>query len=138
MKVNRTSVGVAAISLVLTGLGLVVSAPTASAADGCPAPAAAPAPYTASTTYLFGRTIELRFSYGPHCGWGRISRAASSDEIWVNRNSVDLSRSGGKAYVAYGSTSAYTPQAFYDLSPRWMTACGKASNRPEIACTSRY
>lgn len=134
MKKSATiaSIGMAASMLVaLTG-------GTSHAHDGCSSPGGSA--ITARSAMVHGRNVELRYRSSDRCAWGRIRSAQSGDTVWVNKytpNEINLSHMGGHATVRYGSTSAWTPHAFSDADIQ-MTACGKAANRSEIACTDPF
>lgn len=144
----RTKTTLAGGALVLASVaGTAVIAAPASAADAAPAAVAChdgvdPSLFsgtaqTPSATVLFGRTIQLRYNTN-HCVWGRILTGSVGDQIWVDR-SLD----GGNTWQSKrasatitSGTSAYT-FALNDLGVL-SRACGKAGNRPDIACTSWY
>ncbi len=90
---------------------------------------------TERSATLFGRTFELRFHSGANCAWGKISNGSRGDSVWV-----DWSIDGGDTWkqlsvtrIPYGGRQVYT--VAHNHSGYTMRACGKAGNRPDIACT---
>ncbi|MDA3646793.1 glycoside hydrolase family 76 protein [Saccharopolyspora indica] len=96
---------------------------------------------TPVSTTLHGRTIALHVDDGNAMGWATIDGAGAGDEIWLDR-----SFDGGKTWSKLGLTEA--PEGY----PGWrsqmynvddwnnrgigaLRACGRAADRPEIACT---
>ena len=127
--------------------------PSAVEAEGCPSPASVSSrAKSGGAETLYNRLIELRYDPNTRCAWGRIQNGSAGDSVWVDRssdkrNATDLSKYGGRATIAAGSTSAFTPQAFSDKGVYmracgnkgvYMRACGKASNRSTIVCTPWY
>lgn len=93
---------------------------------------------------VHGRTIRLHVSDPDVMGWGAIDGGQPGDEVWLDR-SFDGGRtwaSGsrlGLTTIPAGSTGWRTQM--YNVDD-WSTAgvgalraCGKAGDRPEIACT---
>jgi hypothetical protein len=145
MHTKRTLVGGALVLASLAGTAAIAT--PASAAEALPAAVAChdgvdPSLFsgTAQTpraTILFGRTIQLRYNTN-HCVWGRILNGSVGDQVWVDR-SLDLGstwQSKRASATITSGTSAYT-FALNDLGVV-SRACGKAGNRPDIACTDWY
>jgi hypothetical protein len=127
----RTAVlGVVATGLVAAGM-VAISPAAANAADGCTYSGA----HTVKTTSVWSRSIELRATGDNICAWGRISNGDPGDLVWVDR-----STDGGAHWeqlsiqsIPSGSRSTFTDA--YNDNRKLMRACGKAGNRPEVACT---
>ncbi len=83
---------------------------------------------------LFGRTIALRYNTN-RCAWGLITNGSPGDEVWVDR-----SYDGGHTWVGkLGDTFIHSGRdnhtVAYNDANVVMRACGKAGDRPNIACT---
>lgn len=94
--------------------------------------------WTAKSTTLFGRTIELRYNSTTACAWGRIVGGTIGDEIWVDR-----SGDGGDNWdpmLGYTSVTsggdAHTTQ--WNDNGLVMRACGTNGRGGSIACTDWF
>ncbi|MDA3626408.1 glycosyl hydrolase [Saccharopolyspora sp. WRP15-2] len=97
---------------------------------------------TPVSTTLHGRTIGLHVDDGNAMGWATIDDASAGDEIWLDR-----SFDGGKTWDGrLGVTEApegnpgwrsqmYNVDDWANRGIGALRACGKAADRPEIACT---
>ncbi len=95
---------------------------------------------------LYGRVISLRYNSN-RCAWGKIDNGSQRDEVWVDRSFdngatwLQGSRLGDT--IIHSNLDNHTV-AYRDWDPAHptenvvMRACGKAGNRPEIACTGWY
>jgi predicted alpha-1,6-mannanase (GH76 family) len=148
------------ISLALTAVLLAPTAPHPSADPGRPTttanrvvcnrycdardPALATADRAPVRTALFGRGIVLHLNDTDAMGWASIETGNAGDEVWLDR-SFDGGRSWadgtrlGVATTAAGQRASRTAQYNND---DWnargvgaLRACGRAGDRPEIACT---
>lgn len=93
---------------------------------------------TAGTAKVWWRKIELRYHSATRCAWGRISNGSRGDAVWV-----DWSANGGQTWKQLGVTKIprggrEVHTVAYNDAGYVMRACGKAGNRPEIACTRWY
>jgi hypothetical protein len=75
--------------------------------------------WTAKSTTVWGRTVELRYNSTTACAWGRIIGGTIGDEIWVDR-----------------SGDAYTTQ--WNDNGLVMRACGPNGKGGTIACTDWF
>ncbi|MBZ3906064.1 NlpC/P60 family protein [Streptomyces griseiscabiei] len=94
--------------------------------------------WTAKSTIVWGRTVELRYNSTTACAWGRIIGGTIGDEIWVDR-----SADGGKTWdpmLGYAKitsgTDAYTSQ--WNDNGLVMRACGTNGKGGTIACTDWF
>lgn len=94
--------------------------------------------WTAKSTTLFGRTIELRYNSTTACAWGRIIGGTIGDEIWVDR-----SGDGGDNWdpmLGYTTVTsggdAHTTQ--WNDNGLVMRACGTNGRGGSIACTNWF
>lgn len=107
-------------------------------------PALAPAARAPVSASLYGRTFRVQVNDTDAMAWATIDGGQSADEVWLDR-SFDGGRSWaadsrlGATSIPAGATSARTTQFNVD---DWagqgvgaLRACGKAGDRPEIACT---
>ncbi|MFD1146640.1 glycoside hydrolase family 76 protein [Saccharothrix hoggarensis] len=108
-------------------------------------PALAPRDREAVSATLFGRRFALHFNDADAMGWASVGTGSPGDEVWLDR-SFDGGRtwsSGsrlGVTAIPAGATGWRT-QMFNvdDWANRGvgaLRACGKASDRPDIACTA--
>lgn len=88
--------------------------------------------------YVWNRKIELRYHRSTRCAWGRISNGNWGDQIWVDwvPRLGEAWRQLGVTSIPIGGTQVYTTA--YNDRDHAMRACGKAGDRPEIACTGWY
>jgi hypothetical protein len=86
----------------------------------------------AGPAYVWNRKIELRYDRISRCVWGLISQGNNGDEIWVERSSSPNQQLGRRS-IQNGNGSTYT--GLYNDAQVVSRACGKAGNRPEVACT---
>ncbi|KRV49081.1 glycosyl hydrolase [Wenjunlia vitaminophila] len=97
-----------------------------------------------TTATVNGRVLRLHISDGDAMGYASIDNGAGGDEVWLDR-----SFDGGKTWTGGSKLGdTYTPSGrtgwrtmMYNVDD-WNTAgvgalraCGKAGDRPEIACT---
>ncbi|MER6185233.1 NlpC/P60 family protein [Streptomyces sp. NPDC001652] len=94
--------------------------------------------WTAKSTTVFGRTVELRYNGTTECAWGRITGGTVGDEIWVDR-----SADGGNTWqpmlgytVVTSGNDAYTTQ--WNDSGLLMRACGTNGRGGSIECTGWF
>jgi predicted alpha-1,6-mannanase (GH76 family) len=107
-------------------------------------PALSPGDRSPVTATVFGRTIRLHFDDADAMGWASIENGNPGDEIWLDR-----SFDGGRTWASgsrLGNTAIPTGQRgwrtlMYNVDD-WnnhgvgaLRACGKAGDRPDIACT---
>lgn len=96
---------------------------------------------------LFGREITLKISDADNMAYGEIANGDPGDEVWLDRSfdggvSQDGSRLGNIAIPSElrgCRTNLYNidnPGHFQNLGIGAMRSCGKANDRPDIACTS--
>jgi predicted alpha-1,6-mannanase (GH76 family) len=107
-------------------------------------PAQSPGDRVPVTASIYSRTLALHFDDTDAMGWASIDNGSPGDEVWIDR-SFDGGRSWGSG-SRLGSTAVPTGQRgwrtqMYNVD-EWGTngvgalrACGKAGDRPEIACT---
>jgi predicted alpha-1,6-mannanase (GH76 family) len=108
-------------------------------------PALAPRSREAVSVTLFGRRISLHFNDSDAMGWAVIGSGSPGDELWLDR-----SFDGGSSWAAdsrLGDTripaGASGWRTFMFNVDDWnnrgvgaLRACGKAADRPDIACTA--
>lgn len=94
--------------------------------------------WTAKSTTVWGRTVELRYNGTTACAWGRIIGGTVGDEIWVDRSS-----DGGETWepmlgytTVTSGADAYTTQ--WNDNGLVMRACGTNGKGGTIACTGWY
>ncbi|MGW7751089.1 glycoside hydrolase family 76 protein [Streptomyces violaceusniger] len=107
-------------------------------------PALAPQSRNPVTATLFSRSIALHFDDADAMGWASIDNGSPGDEVWLDR-----SFDGGRSWSSgsrLGSTAIPSGQRgwrtlMYNVDD-WgahgvgaLRACGKAGDRPDIACT---
>ncbi|MEU3096264.1 glycoside hydrolase family 76 protein [Streptomyces sp. NPDC006967] len=108
------------------------------------APALSPGDRTPVTASVHSRSVVLHFDDADAMGWASIANGGSGDEVWLDR-SFDGGRtwhSGsrrGNTVVPAGQRGGRTTMFNVD---DWgahgvgaLRACGRAGDRPEIACT---
>ena len=108
-------------------------------------PGLAPADRVPVTASLYGRTFQLHVNDTDAMAWGSVGNGQAGDEVWLDRSFdggrswADNSRLGATSVPA-GSTGWRTGQFNVD---DWgangvgaLRVCGKAGDRPEIACTA--
>ncbi|MEV2232787.1 NlpC/P60 family protein [Streptomyces phaeochromogenes] len=94
--------------------------------------------WTAKSTTVFGRTVELRYNGTTECAWGRITGGAPGDEIWVDRSAdggATWSPMLGFTTITSGN-DAYTTQ--WNDAGLVMRACGTNGPGGAIACTGWF
>ncbi|RSM51976.1 glycosyl hydrolase [Amycolatopsis sp. WAC 01376] len=99
------------------------------------------------TATVWGRGITLHLSDGDDMGWASVGNGDPGDEVWLDR-SFDGGRTWagdsriGDTKIPAGQRGWRTLMFNVDdpATHRFgaLRACGKASNRPEIACTSWF
>ncbi|WP_297538863.1 glycoside hydrolase family 76 protein [Amycolatopsis sp.] len=108
-------------------------------------PAKAAGDRSAGTTSIWSRSLVLHLSDGDNMGWASIDNGSPGDEAWLDR-----SFDGGKTWAAdsrIGNTvvpagsrgwRTLMYNVDYPTNQRLgaLRACGKAGDRPEIACTA--
>ncbi|MEV6134175.1 glycoside hydrolase family 76 protein [Streptomyces violaceusniger] len=107
-------------------------------------PALAPQSRNPVTATLFSRSIALHFDDADAMGWASIDNGGPGDEVWLDR-----SFDGGRSWSSgsrLGNTAIPSGQRgwrtlMYNVDD-WgahgvgaLRACGKAGDRPDIACT---
>ncbi|MGA6158985.1 glycoside hydrolase family 76 protein [Stenotrophomonas sp. NPDC087984] len=107
-------------------------------------PALAPQSRNPVTATLFSRSIALHFDDADAMGWASIDNGSPGDEVWLDR-----SFDGGRSWSSgsrLGNTAIPSGQRgwrtlMYNVDD-WgahgvgaLRACGKAGDRPDIACT---
>ncbi|GAA3017547.1 DUF2690 domain-containing protein [Streptomyces fulvorobeus] len=129
MSTRNTFVGTFAAAALTSAMLTVVTPTTAQAAEGC----TYDNPRTVASTSIRSRGIELR--YNGTCAWGRITNGSVGDLVWVDR-SFDGGRNWTQLHVARINTGGSQKTEAYNNKRNLMRACGKASNYPEVACTT--
>lgn len=108
-------------------------------------PALSPGDRTPVTTTLFSRAITLHLDDADAMGWASIDNGSPGDEVWLDR-----SFDGGQTWSSgskLGDTTIptgdsgwrtlmYNNDDWGNLGVGALRACGKASDRSDIACTS--
>ncbi len=107
-------------------------------------PALAPGDRTPVTAAVHGRSLTLHFDDADAMGWASLSDGGPGDEVWLDR-----SFDGGRTWSSgsrLGNTTVPPGRRgwrtlMYNVDD-WgahgigaLRACGKAGDRPEIACT---
>ncbi|TCO26626.1 glycosyl hydrolase family 76 [Kribbella steppae] len=108
-------------------------------------PALSPGDRAPVSATLFGRTITLHFDDADAMGWASIENGNPGDEIWLDRSMdggrtwTDGSRLGNTAIPSGQSgwrTQMYNVDDWNNHGVGALRACGKAGDRPDIACTA--
>ena len=107
-------------------------------------PALSPGDRAPVSATLFGRTVSLHFDDADAMGWASIENGNPGDEVWLDRSMdggrtwSDGSRLGNTA-IPTGQrgwrTLMYNVDDWNNLGVGALRACGKAGDRPDIACT---
>jgi hypothetical protein len=133
--------------LVAVGAGPAIAANTVICNKYCDArdPALSTGDRQRVTATIYSRQIVLHFDDADAMGWASIGAGSPGDEVWMDR-SFDGGRTWsagsklGDTTIPAGNTGWRT--LMYNVD-NWsmegvgmLRACGKAGNRPEIACTS--
>jgi predicted alpha-1,6-mannanase (GH76 family) len=107
-------------------------------------PALSPGDRSPVSATVFSRTIRLHFDDADAMGWASIENGTPGDEVWLDR-----SFDGGRTWASgsrLGNTAVPAGQRgwrtlLYNVDD-WnnhgvgaLRACGKAADRPDIACT---
>lgn len=107
-------------------------------------PALSPGDRSPVSATVFSRTIRLHFDDADAMGWASIENGTPGDEVWLDR-----SFDGGRTWASgsrLGNTAVPAGQRgwrtlLYNVDD-WnnhgvgaLRACGKAGDRPDIACT---
>ncbi len=148
---------VSSLSLLVAPLGAPPPAPSTPAVSMTPQaticnkycdardPALSPGDRAPVSATLFGRTITLHFDDADAMGWASIENGSPGDEVWLDR-----SMDGGRTWTGgsrLGNTAIPSGQSgwrtqMYNVDD-WsnhgvgaIRACGKAGDRPDIACTA--
>jgi predicted alpha-1,6-mannanase (GH76 family) len=108
-------------------------------------PALSPGDRNPVSATIFGRTLRLHFDDTDAMGWASIENGSPGDEVWLDR-SMDGGRtwSGGSRLgntaIPSGQSSwrtlMYNVDDWNNLGVGALRACGKAGDRPDIACTA--
>jgi predicted alpha-1,6-mannanase (GH76 family) len=108
-------------------------------------PALSPGDRAPVSATIFGRTLRLHFDDADAMGWASIENGSPGDEVWLDR-SMDGGRtwSGGSRLgntaIPSGQngwrTLMYNVDDWNNLGVGALRACGKAGDRPDIACTA--
>jgi predicted alpha-1,6-mannanase (GH76 family) len=90
--------------------------------------------------FQWSRNIHLHISYPDLMGWASIETGSPGDEVWIDRTftaGADWQGKLGDTFVPGGQSGWRTQMfSFVDGSRVGrLRACGKAGDRPEIACT---
>ncbi|MEV7141408.1 glycoside hydrolase family 76 protein [Streptomyces tauricus] len=159
MRARRSPL--AALTLALTTMSaLLIQAapPSAASSEKAAAPAATvcnkycdardPALSTQDrrpvTATLFSRTFELHFNDADAMGWASVGNGGPGDEVWLDRSFdggrtlASNSRLGATKIPAGQSgwrTLMYNVDDWAGHGVGALRACGKAADRPDIACT---
>ncbi|MEU7999935.1 glycoside hydrolase family 76 protein [Catellatospora sp. NPDC049111] len=145
----RLPVRLLAAGLAVAGL---IAGPMASAAAAAPIcnrycdgrdPALSPGDRTPVSAGVWGRQIVLHFDDADAMGWASIANGNAGDRVWLDR-----SFNGGRTWtgllgdvaVPAGQrgwrTAMFNVDDWAGLGVGALRACGKAGDRPEIACTT--
>jgi predicted alpha-1,6-mannanase (GH76 family) len=87
--------------------------------------------------FIFSRSIALHYSEPNGMAWASIDNGSPGDEVWMDR-----SFDGGQGWESQlGDTSIPSGAGgwrtfMFNVGGGQLRACGKASNRPDIVCTS--
>jgi hypothetical protein len=131
---------------------LVVAAAPASAAtvicnkycDGRD-PALSPGDRQPVTATIYSRRIVIHYDDADAMGWASIDTGSPGDEVWIDRSFdggrtwASGSKLGDTTIPAGGTgwrTGMFNVDDWNNLGVGALRACGKAGDRPEIACTS--
>ncbi|WP_112246819.1 glycoside hydrolase family 76 protein [Kribbella monticola] len=108
-------------------------------------PALSPGDRIPVSATIFGRTLRLHFDDADAMGWASIENGSPGDEVWLDR-SMDGGRSWsggsrlGNTAIPSGQsgwrTLMYNVDDWNNLGVGALRACGKAGDRPDIACTA--
>ncbi|AUH39915.1 glycoside hydrolase family 76 protein [Streptomyces sp. CMB-StM0423] len=107
-------------------------------------PAQATRDRTAVTATLFSRTFALHVDDDSAMGWATIGNGSPGDEVWLDRSFdggrtwASGSRLGNTAIPAGQRgwrTGMYNVDDWANRGVGALRACGKAADRPDIACT---
>ncbi|BCJ72459.1 glycosyl hydrolase [Catellatospora sp. IY07-71] len=140
--------------LIAAGLAVagLVAGPLATAATAAPVcnrycdgrdPALSPGDRAPVSATVWGRQIVLHFDDADAMGWASIGNGNPGDRVWLDR-SFDGGRTWtgllGDTAVPAGQrgwrTGMYNVDDWAALGVGALRACGKAGDRPEIACTA--
>jgi predicted alpha-1,6-mannanase (GH76 family) len=108
-------------------------------------PALSPGDRQPVTATIYGRNVVLHLDDADAMGWASIDTGNPGDEVWVDR-----SFDGGRTWVSgskLGDTTVpggqrswrtlmYNNDDWANLGVGALRACGKAGDRPEVACTT--
>jgi predicted alpha-1,6-mannanase (GH76 family) len=143
MQKSRYSVGAIVTALFVTVPSVSAAAICNKYCDGRD-PALSPTDRQPVTATLYSRSIALHFDDTDAMSWASIDNGSPGDEVWLDR-SFDGGRtwaSGSKLGATKIPASARGWRTLMYNVDDWAThgvgamrACGKASDRPEIACT---
>ncbi|WP_083933758.1 glycoside hydrolase family 76 protein [Kribbella catacumbae] len=107
-------------------------------------PALSPGDRSPVSAAVFGRTLRLHFDDADAMGWASIENGNPGDEVWLDR-SMDGGRSWasgsrlGNTGVPAGQrgwrTLMFNVDDWNNHGVGALRACGKAGDRPDIACT---
>lgn len=107
-------------------------------------PALSPADRVPVSATVFSRQFTLHFDDNDAMGWAAIANGNPGDEVWIDR-SFDGGRSWaggsklGDTTIPAGQrgwrTLMYNVDDWANLGVGALRACGKAGDRPDVACT---
>jgi glycosyl hydrolase family 76 len=101
--------------------------------------ALAPADRVPVTASIYGRVVKTHINDTDAMGWATIENGQAGDEVWLDR-SFDGGRgwaSGSKlGDTTGGRTAQFNVDDWGSNGVGALRACGKAGDRPEIACTA--
>lgn len=107
-------------------------------------PALSPGDRSPVSASIFGRTLRLHFDDADAMGWASIETGNPGDEVWLDRSFdggrtwASGSRLGNTAIPSGQSgwrTQMYNVDDWNNHGVGALRACGKAGDRPDIACT---
>lgn len=108
-------------------------------------PALSPGDRAPVSASIFGRTLRLHFDDADAMGWASIENGNPGDEVWLDR-SFDGGRTWGSGsrlgntVVPAGQrgwrTLMFNVDDWNNHGVGALRACGKAGDRPDIACTA--
>lgn len=136
-----------ALAIALTALPAVpAQAATAICNNYCDGrdPGAAPAERVPVSTSIYSRSIQLHIDDNDAMGWASIDNGNPGDEVWLDRSfdggaTWSSGSKLGDTTTPTGSrgwrTLMYNVDDWANQGVGALRACGKAGDRPEIACT---